>query len=105
MSRHKARQQALQQVASHDSLTGATSRRAFLEKLETEIDRVGNNVRSCLLLLDLDHFKAVNDCHGHAAGDKVLGVFVERLKPGLRGEDCIGSLGGEEFAILLADLD
>lgn len=105
MSRHKARQQALQQVASHDSLTGATSRRAFLEKLETEIDRVGNNVRSCLLLLDLDHFKAVNDCHGHAAGDKVLGVFVERLKPGLRGEDCIGRLGGEEFAILLADLD
>ncbi|SCW57477.1 PAS domain S-box-containing protein/diguanylate cyclase (GGDEF) domain-containing protein [Sphingobium faniae] len=105
MSRHKAQQQALQQAASQDSLTGAASRSAFLERLETEIGRVAGDNRSCLLLLDLDHFKAVNDCYGHAAGDRVLGAFVERLKPGLRSRDCIGRLGGEEFAILLADLD
>lgn len=105
MSRHKARQQALQQVASHDSLTGAASRRAFLEQLEAEIGRMDGHIRSCLLLLDLDHFKSVNDSHGHAAGDRVLAAFVERMKPGLRGRDCIGRLGGEEFAILLANLD
>ena len=105
MSRHKARQHALQQVASHDSLTGAASRRAFLERLEMEIGRLGGRDQSCLLLLDLDHFKAVNDSHGHAAGDRVLAAFVERLKPGLRSKDCIGRLGGEEFAILLADMD
>ncbi|BAV64798.1 sensor domain-containing diguanylate cyclase [Sphingobium cloacae] len=105
MTRHKARQQALQQAASHDSLTGAASRSAFLERLETEIGRIKGDIRSCVLLLDLDHFKSVNDCHGHAAGDRVLGAFVERLKPGLRGRDCVGRLGGEEFAILLTDLD
>lgn len=105
MSRHKARQQALQDVASHDSLTGADSRGAFLEKLEAEILRARHGARSCLLLIDIDHFKAVNDRYGHGAGDRVLSAFVERLRPGLRGIDSIGRLGGEEFAILLVDSD
>jgi len=105
MSRHKARQHALQQVAARDSLTGADSRRAFLDKLEAEILRARQGVRSCLLLIDIDHFKAVNDRFGHGAGDRVLSAFVERLRPGLRGIDSIGRLGGEEFAILLADSD
>ncbi|WP_242125423.1 sensor domain-containing diguanylate cyclase [Sphingobium sp. Sx8-8] len=105
MSRHKARQQALQQVAALDSLTGADTRRAFLEKLDEEIGRVRRGGRACLLLIDIDHFKAVNDCHGHGAGDRVLAGFVERLRPGLRGVDSIGRLGGEEFAILLSGTD
>lgn len=105
MSRHKARQQALQQVAACDSLTGADSRGAFLDKLESEILRVRQGVRSCLLLIDIDHFKAVNDRYGHGAGDRVLTAFVERLRPGLRSIDSIGRLGGEEFAILLTDSD
>jgi len=105
MSRHKARQRALQQVAALDSLTGADSRRAFLEKLEEEMLRVRHGGRACLLLIDIDHFKAVNDCHGHGAGDRVLAGFVDRLRPGLRGGDSIGRLGGEEFAILLGGTD
>lgn len=105
MSRHKARQRALQQVAARDSLTGADSRRAFLEKLEAEILRAGQGVRSSLLLIDIDHFKAVNDQHGHGVGDEVLTAFVDRLKPGLHAGDSIGRLGGEEFAILLPDRD
>lgn len=105
MTRHKARQQALQQVAAVDELTGADTRRAFLEKLETEMRRTRQGGRSCLLLLDLDHFKAINDRHGHGAGDRVLAAFVERLRCGLRGIDSIGRLGGEEFAVLLSDSD
>jgi len=105
MSRHKARQRALQQVAALDSLTGADSRRAFLEKLEEEMLRARHGGRACLLLIDIDHFKAVNDCHGHGAGDRVLAGFVDRLRPGLRGGDSIGRLGGEEFAILLGGTD
>ncbi|AEG50511.1 diguanylate cyclase with PAS/PAC sensor [Sphingobium chlorophenolicum L-1] len=105
MSRHKARQRALQQAAALDSLTGADTRRAFLEKLEEEMSRVRRGGRASLLLIDIDHFKAVNDCHGHGAGDRVLAGFVERLRPGLRGVDSIGRLGGEEFAILLSGTD
>jgi diguanylate cyclase (GGDEF)-like protein/PAS domain S-box-containing protein len=105
MSRHKARQRALQRVAAVDTLTGADSRWAFLEKLEQEIQRVARGSRACLLLIDIDHFKSVNDRFGHGVGDKVLSGFVERLRPGLRGGDSIGRLGGEEFAILLTGTD
>ncbi len=105
ISRHKARQRALQQVAARDSLTGADSRRAFLEKLDAEMLRVRQGARSSLLLIDIDHFKSVNDRYGHNAGDRVLTGFVERLVAGLRGVDSIGRLGGEEFAILLVDCD
>lgn len=105
ISRHKARQRALQQVAAHDALTGADSRRAFLDKLDAEMLRAADGARSCLLLIDLDHFKAVNDRYGHGGGDRVLTSFVQRILPELRDGDSIGRLGGEEFAILLADCD
>lgn len=105
MSRHKARQLALQRVAAVDMLTGADSRWAFLEKLDQEIQRVARGGHACLLLVDIDHFKSVNDRYGHGVGDKVLAAFVEWLRPGLRGVDSIGRLGGEEFAILLSGAD
>lgn len=105
MSRHKARQRALQRVAAVDTLTGADSRWAFLEKLDQEIQRVARGAQACLLLIDIDHFKSINDRYGHGVGDQVLSSFVERLRPGLRGGDSIGRLGGEEFAILLAGED
>lgn len=105
ISRHKARQHALQQVAASDSLTGADSRRAFLDKLDGELERAARGGRASLLLIDIDHFKAVNDRHGHGAGDQVLSLFVERLREGLRPGDSVGRLGGEEFAVLLPDSD
>ncbi|MEJ7932980.1 diguanylate cyclase [Sphingobium sp. AN558] len=105
ISRHKALQEALQQVANRDALTGADSRRAFLQQLDEEIRAASRGARSCLLLIDIDHFKAINDRHGHAAGDEVLRAFVDRLRPGVRGNDRIGRLGGEEFAILLRNAD
>lgn len=107
ISRHKALQEALEQVAHRDALTGADSRRAFLQHLDEEIRATSRGAQSCLLLIDIDHFKAINDRHGHAAGDEVLRAFVDRLRPGVRGHDRIGRLGGEEFAILLrhADID
>ncbi|WP_340264778.1 sensor domain-containing diguanylate cyclase [Sphingobium mellinum] len=105
MSRHKARQRALQKVAAVDMLTGADSRWAFLEKLDQEIQRVTRGGKACLVLADVDHFKAVNDRYGHGVGDRVLAAFVEHLRPGLRGVDSIGRLGGEEFGILLSGTD
>ncbi len=105
MSRHKARQRALQRVAAVDTLTGADSRWAFLEKLDQEIQRVARGSQACLLLIDIDHFKSINDRYGHGVGDQVLSSFVERLRPGLRGGDSIGRLGGEEFAIVLTGTD
>ena len=101
ISRHKARQHALLQAAARDSLTGADSRRAFLQKLDRAIERAREGERSCLLLIDIDHFKAVNDQHGHGAGDRVLAGFVQRLAAGLDRGESIGRLGGEEFAILM----
>lgn len=105
MSRHKARQRALHKVAAVDTLTGADSRWAFLAKLEKEIERTARGGNACLLLIDIDHFKLVNDRYGHGAGDGVLAGFVDRLRPGLRAMDSIGRLGGEEFAVLLAGAD
>ena len=105
ISRHKARQRALQQQAACDSLTGADSRRAFLQKLDHAVEQAREGARSCLLLIDIDHFKAVNDHHGHGAGDRVLAGFVERLSAGLDEGESIGRLGGEEFAILMPGHD
>lgn len=105
ISRHKARQRALQQQAACDSLTGADSRRAFLQKLDHAVERAREGARSCLLLIDIDHFKAVNDHYGHGAGDRVLTGFVERLSAGMDGDESIGRLGGEEFAILMPGRD
>ncbi len=105
MTRHKVAQRELQTAANIDELTGAATRRALMERLEAEIGRVGRNVRTCIALIDIDHFKRVNDEHGHGAGDMVLRRFVECLRPGVRGSDLIGRLGGEEFAIILPDVD
>ena len=66
---------------------------------------MARGANACLLMIDIDHFKSVNDRYGHGVGDKVLSSFVERLRPGLRGGDSIGRLGGEEFAILLTGTD
>lgn len=87
-----------------DPLTGLLNRRAFDEVLQYESTRSGRQpVTASLLLLDIDHFKQVNDIHGHPAGDMVLQRIAELLKTNLRDTDSLCRFGGEEFAVLLPD--
>ncbi len=97
-------QMELRLIASRDSLTGALSRRAFEEHLGSALARhLGEGEPSRLALVDIDHFKTVNDSHGHAAGDAVLAAVSARLQAGLRRGDALGRMGGEEFGVLLRD--
>ena len=92
----------LVKMAYHDPLTGAFNRRAFLNALELELERARRSGGSaCLLMLDIDHFKLVNDKYGHDFGDLVLQHLVNVLQSRLRRIDMLGRLGGEEFAIVL----
>lgn len=96
----------LRLLASIDSLTGTHNRRHFLQLLEQELARFQRySEPTALLMLDLDHFKHVNDHYGHAAGDSVLKAFCDHARRMLRRSDHLGRLGGEEFAILLPDTD
>jgi len=94
------------ELATIDPLTKALNRRAFMRFSERELARFKrDNGQLSALMLDIDHFKQVNDVHGHAAGDKVLSKMVSIASSVLRQEDLIGRLGGEEFAIILVDSD
>ncbi|SDF66078.1 MULTISPECIES: GGDEF domain-containing response regulator [Thalassobaculum] len=93
----------LERLATTDSLTGLANRRAFRERMTQELrrlDRYGGE--ACVMMMDLDHFKSVNDSYGHDAGDAVLREVAERVAGQLRETDTFGRLGGEEFAILAA---
>lgn len=91
-------------AADHDYLTGARSRRAFFDLAERERMRAQRTRASLsLLLFDVDHFKRINDTHGHATGDRVLVDIVARTRTVVRGIDVCARLGGEEFAVLLPD--
>jgi diguanylate cyclase (GGDEF)-like protein/PAS domain S-box-containing protein len=98
----KAAELASLNLANVDALTGALSRRNFLNLAEMELTRSTRySTPLMLLMLDLDHFKLINDQYGHAAGDAVLQSFVKTVLHVLRDSDLIGRLGGEEFAVLL----
>lgn len=100
----RRKEESLIRLATTDPLTGSLNRRAFLEKASEEADRsyrLGHP--SSLLMADIDHFKAVNDGFGHAAGDDVIRRFVEIAKSTFRKIDTVGRVGGEEFAILLPE--
>jgi diguanylate cyclase (GGDEF)-like protein len=89
-----------------DPLTGLANRRAFLDRAEHLVrTRAGLERPVAVLLFDLDRFKEINDCHGHAAGDHALQIFSGVLARHLRFDDVAGRLGGEEFAILLPGAD
>ncbi|MFC3676802.1 GGDEF domain-containing protein [Ferrovibrio xuzhouensis] len=99
-------QARLRETAQRDQLTGALRRHVLEEAVEREIARSRRHRRPlALLLLDLDHFKAINDRYGHHAGDEALRRFAETAQAGLRREDLLGRTGGEEFCILLPDTD
>lgn len=96
----------LYDAAIRDALTGAYTRRYLRERLHAELSYAARHrMPVALLMLDLDHFKAVNDRCGHEAGDAVLRGVVEQLRRGLRPEDVLIRYGGEELCVLLRGLD
>ena len=98
--------QKLNELSTVDTLTGLMNRRAMTERLESERARYHRLSHSfAVVLLDLDHFKRVNDQFGHDAGDRVLREVGNRLKSNSRQQDCVARWGGEEFLILLPDTD
>ena len=93
---------ALCDLSSRDALTGLANRRSFEMAIEREIDRVARAGEPALvLMLDIDHFKKVNDVHGHAAGDLVIQAVAQTLLDSVRPMDTVARFGGEEFAIIL----
>lgn len=90
------------ELSQKDPLTGLSNRRHFVSVLEREIDVVARSGEPALLLLvDIDHFKRVNDTHGHIAGDQVLQTVAECLTTCIRPPDTVARYGGEEFAVVL----
>jgi len=93
---------ALVDLSSRDALTGLANRRAFDLALAREIDRVARSGEPALLLaVDIDHFKRINDNHGHGAGDQVIRAVASALIDSVRPMDLVARVGGEEFAIIL----
>lgn len=96
----------MQQHAYYDVLTGLSNRRFFVESLESRIARCQRYGDNCaLLFLDVDNLKAVNDEYGHAAGDALLVRLGEILKNQTRTSDVVSRIGGDEFGLLLDNLD
>jgi diguanylate cyclase (GGDEF)-like protein len=102
--RIKRSQLRFMKLARRDGLTGIYNRQHFVNEVELQLKYCRKSSReACLVLLDLDHFKTVNDTHGHAVGDRVLKRAVTACQAHLRSSDIFGRLGGEEFGIVLPD--
>lgn len=99
----RQREANLTNLAERDALTGTLNRRAFRDRVENEMQ--GGARSLCLIALDLDDFKSVNDGHGHQAGDMALVQVVRTLQSELRGPDVLGRVGGDEFLILVPAAD
>jgi diguanylate cyclase (GGDEF)-like protein/PAS domain S-box-containing protein len=101
ISERKRLEGALEHLATHDSLTGLANRGVFergLHRAAARLERFGGRV--AVLLIDVDHFKSVNDTYGHAAGDILLATVAGRLRDATRTDDLVARLGGDEFAII-----
>jgi len=106
ITERKQMERELERQANFDALTGLVNRRHFLEKAESEIarsKRYGGELS--LIMFDIDHFKRVNDTHGHHVGDQVLRHVAETTRNCIRNIDIAGRIGGEEFVILLPQTD
>lgn len=96
----------VQNQSLRDPLTAIANRRAFDLRIETEVQRARESGASlCLVMADIDHFKRVNDTHGHLVGDAVLKIFASLIAKNIKGQDMVARYGGEEFAILLPQTD
>lgn len=105
-TRMLASHQRLEELASHDNLTGVLNARAYYAWCEQQIHvctRAGQAYS--VLFVDLDHFKAINDTHGHDAGDAVLQMAARTLQRHIRQSDALGRIGGEEFSVFLPNTD
>lgn len=112
VTRERAYAEQLKRLANTDPLTGLLNRRCFFEEAERILARGERTAMEAtkqgaigLLMLDIDHFKAVNDNHGHRAGDFVLSEFARRCETVLVPENCFARLGGEEFALIIETSD
>ncbi|WP_373181898.1 diguanylate cyclase [Halomonas campaniensis] len=107
ISERRAMAERLEALAMTDTLTGLPNRRHFMQVMDYQYGRVKRHLELlvCVLMLDIDHFKCVNDTYGHAAGDAVLQAFAKAIGMQLRETDIAGRLGGEEFAVVLPDTD
>lgn len=104
ISQRKELENELYRQASTDMLTGINNRRSFMALSEQELRRTRRFARSMsVMMVDIDHFKPINDQHGHAVGDIVLQAVVKRILESLRLSDQLGRLGGEEFAVILPE--
>jgi diguanylate cyclase (GGDEF)-like protein/putative nucleotidyltransferase with HDIG domain len=103
---HDHQRVALMEVSRADPLTGCLNRRGFEERAMAEISASTRRAgQGAVVVLDIDHFKPVNDRFGHAAGDELLRWVVGTIKEAVRPNDAIGRIGGDEFAVLFADID
>jgi diguanylate cyclase (GGDEF)-like protein len=93
----------LEQAAMTDPLTGIANRRAFRDAVEKEMQNRRKGQGCCIALFDIDHFKRVNDSHGHDTGDEVLKIFARVAGSVLRKDDTLARIGGEEFAVIFPD--
>ena len=96
-------QDALSLMVITDSLTGAYNRRYFDERIKLSHGLRNRNIDVAMIMIDIDHFKNVNDVYGHKAGDKVLSLFVNLMSKRIRETDAFFRIGGEEFAVLLSN--
>ncbi|GAB3385807.1 diguanylate cyclase domain-containing protein [Massilia agri] len=105
MTHVKEVEEQLQQLARIDTLTGIANRRMFGESLHHALDRARRSGRPlALAYLDIDHFKRINDTHGHGVGDEVLKEFARRLTVGVRATDTPARLSGDEFVVILEEI-
>ena len=102
----KRQNRLLDELSRRDTLTGLDSRRHWQEQATLLLDQCAvTGEPATLMMIDIDHFKAINDRHGHAVGDDVLRATAEVIRHSIRGQDCAGRLGGDEFAVLLRGTD
>jgi diguanylate cyclase (GGDEF)-like protein len=99
-------QERLRYQATHDPLTGIWNRAAVLDALSREVDRASREgTPLAVVMIDLDHFKEINDSHGHLVGDEVLQQIAHRLRDAVRSYDSVGRYGGEEFLVIAPGQD
>ncbi len=106
VKRNNEIQRILQTAARYDSLTGLKNRGYFFERFSDELERAERyGLGLVFMILDIDHFKALNDTYGHPEGDGVLKKIAGIIEAGIRNSDLSGRVGGEEFAVILTDID